>query len=47
MAMKTSGLDPQVVECFLKMIKSPEDIFGDSGVMKELKKSDHGTDPGR
>lgn len=39
MAMKTDKLDPQIVEYFLDKIKKPEDIFGDSGVMKELKKA--------
>lgn len=39
MAQKTNELDPQIVEYFLKKIKTSEDIFGDSGVMKELKKA--------
>lgn len=39
MAIKSNELDPQVVEYLLKKIKTSEDIFGDSGVMKELKKA--------
>jgi putative transposase len=39
MAMKSNDLDPQIVEYFLKKIKTADDIFGDSGVMKDLKKA--------
>ena len=39
MAMKSNELDPKVVEYFLKKIKTSEDIFGDGGIMKELKKA--------
>lgn len=39
MAMKTDKLDPQVIEYFLKQTKRPEDIFGDDGLLKQLKKA--------
>lgn len=39
MAMKTDKLDPQVVEYLLKQTKNPEDIFGDNGLLKQLKKA--------
>ncbi|WP_423062355.1 IS256 family transposase [Candidiatus Paracoxiella cheracis] len=39
MAMKTNKLDPQVVEYFLKHTKTASDIFGDTGLLKELKKA--------
>lgn len=39
MAVKTNELDPQVVEYFLDKVKTSDDIFGDSGVMKALKKA--------
>lgn len=39
MAMKSNELDPQVIEYFLTKIKTADDIFGDSGVMKALKKA--------
>lgn len=39
MAVKTNELDPQIVEYFLDKVKTSDDIFGDSGVMKALKKA--------
>ena len=39
MAMKTNNLDPQVVEYLLSKVKTGEDLFGDSGILKELKKA--------
>ena len=39
MAVKRNELDPQIVEYFLDKVKTSDDIFGDSGVMKELKKA--------
>lgn len=39
MAKKSNDLDPQIVEYFLSKIKTADDIFGDSGVMKDLKKA--------
>lgn len=39
MAMKTDKLDPQVIEYLLKQTKTPEDIFGDNGLLKQLKKA--------
>lgn len=39
MAMKTNPLDPQIVESLLKNSKTPEDIFGDNGILKQLKKA--------
>jgi len=39
MAMKSNVLDPQVVEYFISKVKTSEDIFGDTGIMKELQKA--------
>jgi len=39
MSMKTDKLDPQVVEYLLNQMKSPKDIFGDDGILKQLKKA--------
>lgn len=39
MAMKTNPLDPKIVESLLKNTKTPEDIFGDNGILKQLKKA--------
>jgi len=39
MAMKTNDLDPQVVEYLPSKVKKPEDLFGDNGILKELKKA--------
>ncbi|MAZ38704.1 MAG: IS256 family transposase [Legionellales bacterium] len=39
MAVKTNEVDPQIVEYFLDKVKTSDDIFGDSGVMKALKKA--------
>ena len=39
MAMKVNELDPQVIEYLFKKMKTPEDIFGDSGLLKQLKKA--------
>lgn len=39
MAMKINPLDPQIVESLLKHTKTPEDIFGDNGILKQLKKA--------
>jgi len=39
MSMKSDKLDPQVVEYLLNKMKSPQDIFGDDGVLKQLKKA--------
>jgi|GEM_PF-6145483 len=39
MAMKADELDPQVVEFLIKQVKTADDIFGNSGVMMELKKA--------
>jgi len=39
MAVKTNELDPQIVEYFLDKVKTSDDILGDSGVMKALKKA--------
>jgi len=39
MAKKTDNIDPQVVEYLLKQTKSAEDIFGDNGLLKQLKKA--------
>lgn len=39
MAMKTNPLDPQLVESLLKNYKEPGDIFGESGLFKQLKKA--------
>jgi len=39
MAMKADKLDPQVIEYLLNQTKSPEDIFGDDGLLKRLKKA--------
>jgi len=38
MAMKTDEFDPQVIEYLLKKTKTPQDIFGDDGILKQLKK---------
>lgn len=39
MAMKRNNLDPQVIEYFLKHTKTASDIFGDTGLLQELKKA--------
>lgn len=39
MAMKIDELDPQVIEYLLKKTKSPRDIFGNDGILKQLKKA--------
>ena len=39
MAMKTDELNPEVLEYLIKRVKTADDIFGDSGVMMELKKA--------
>jgi len=39
MAMQTNELDPQIVEYLLNKIKKPEDLFGDSSILKQLKKA--------
>lgn len=37
MAQKTDQLDPQVVELLLKNTKDPKDLFGDTGILHQLK----------
>lgn len=39
MAMKTDKFDPQVIEYLLSKTQSPKDIFGDGGILKQLKKA--------
>ena len=39
MAKKTDNLDPQVVEYLLNQTENPEDLFGDNGLLKQLKKA--------
>tara|TARA_B100000989_G_scaffold296861_2_gene281057 strand:- start:28718 stop:29956 length:1239 start_codon:yes stop_codon:yes gene_type:complete len=39
MAKQTDKLDPQVVEYLLNKIDKPEDLFGDTSILKELKKA--------
>jgi putative transposase len=39
MIKKTSGLDPQLIDQLLKDYKSPEDILGEGGILKQLKKA--------
>lgn len=39
MATEVSKLDPQVIEYFIKQTKTPEDLFGDNGILKQLKKA--------
>ena len=39
MAVKTNKLDAQVVEYFLKHTKTASDIFGNTGLLQELKKA--------
>lgn len=37
MAQKTNNIDPQVVEMLLKDYKKPEDLLGETGILKQLK----------
>lgn len=39
MALKSNDLDPQIVEALISNMKKPEDIFGDNGLLKQLKKA--------
>lgn len=39
MAKKTSGLSPEIVEYLLGKVENPADLFGDGGLLKQLKKA--------
>lgn len=39
MTKKSNHLAPQVIEYLISKVKTADDIFGDSGIMKELKKA--------
>lgn len=39
MAQNVNKLDPQVIEYLIKNTKTPEEIFGENGILKQLKKA--------
>jgi hypothetical protein len=39
MAMSANKLDPQIIEYLIKNAKTPEDIFGEDRILKQLKKA--------
>ncbi len=39
MAKQTTGLSPEIVEYLVSKVENPADLFGDSGLLKQLKKA--------